>query len=447
MTPEKRPIRDLLAHGVQSLGASAAWALTGTVFSQGSTLISNIWIANLLGKNGFGEFAIVLATVQAAAALASLGIGYTTTRYIAEWRHRDVERAGALLGMFNRLSWIAAACAAVLLGATSSGIASSALRAPALGPALLLAAASTLFTVRNGFLSGALSGLEAFRVVGISGIISGVVYLILTVGGARLYGVQGAAVGLFLSAALQCAMLTFALHHERVRQRLGTVAASIAQERPLLIRFAVPAALSGFVTIPVLWALQALLARSPKGFGDLAVYAAGLNLLTMVMFTPTILNSVAMAWINRSHAVNGETAYRAAIRSNIGVNFLTVTTALIGMAIVGPFLLDLYGNGFRTEGLAIVLLVSAAIPESLTNALQQSLQKRELMWESLFAINVPRDIVMVGTALWLIPVHGVTGAAIAYLSGRTVGLLAAYWLVRHEVHTPAIKLNQLQDPL
>lgn len=446
MGTEQRSIRILLTHGLQSLGARAAWALTGTVFSQGSTLLSNIWIANLLGKNGFGAFAIVLATVQAAAALASLGIGYTTTRYVAEWRHRDLVRAGALLGMFNRLSWIAAVCGAILLAISSGGIARSALHAPALGPALLLAAASTLFTVRNGFLSGALGGLEAFRFIGIGGIISGVVYLVLTVGGASRWGVQGAAVGLFFSAALQCVMLTAALRQERAKQRLGTVAAPIAQERPLLIRFALPAALSGFSTIPVLWAVQALLARSPNGFGDLAVYAAGLNLLTMVLFIPIVLNSVAMAWINRSQAVSGESAYRAAIRSNVTVNFLTVTCATIAMAFVGPLLLQLYGKDFRTENLAIFLLVAAAIPESLTTALQQSLQTRERMWESLFAINLPRDIVIVGTALWLIPVHGVTGAAIAYLSGRTVGLLAAFWLVRHEVLAPAIKLNQLRGP-
>lgn len=429
MGADERSLTRDIAHGVQSLGASAAWAIAGTTFSQGSTLLSNMWIANLLGKTRFGEFAIVLTTVQSAAALASLGIAYTVTRYLAEWRHRDLARAGALLGMFNRLSWMAAAIAAVLLAVSSSEIADGALRAPALGSALLLAAASTLFTVRNGFLTGALSGLEAFRAIGTSGIVAGVCYLALTVGGAWKYGVQGAAVGLFLSAAIQCTMLSVALHRERKRQALGQTPASIRNERSLLFRFALPAALSGFSTIPVLWSLQALLARTANGFDNLAVYAAGLNLLTMVLFAPTVLNGVAMAWINRSRAVNGEAAFNAAMRSNLGLSFLTVSAALVGMAIVGPTLLGFYGRDFRVETLAMVILLAAAIPETLTNALQQNLQARERMWDALFAVNFPRDIIIITLAVLLIPSYGVRGAAIAYLSGRIAALLGVYWMV------------------
>ncbi|MBC8089229.1 MAG: oligosaccharide flippase family protein [Phycisphaerae bacterium] len=435
--PDGRSFRGAIAHGVQSLGTSAAWSIVGLVFSQGSTLLSNIWIANLLGKSGFGEYVIVLATVQAAAALASLGLGYTTTRYIAEWRHRDLVRTGELLGMFSRLSWVAAVVAASLLALSSAGLASGALRAPALGPALLLAAASTLFTVRSGFLTGALNGLESFRLISLNGIVAGIAYLSLTVGGAWRYGVQGAAVGLFVSACLQCTLLTVALHRERIRHALGKGAASFAKERRLLMRFALPAALSGFSTIPVLWAVQALLARSPNGFADLAVYGAGLNLLTMVMFAPSVLNGVAMAWINRSRVVSGEAAYRAAMRSNLGLSFLTVTAALIGMAVVGPTLLGLYGREFRTESFAIILLLASALPETITNALHQSLQARERMWDALLAVNVPRDTVIVIVALLLIPSRGVTGAAIAYFCGRVAALLGVYWLVHDKVGHPA----------
>ncbi|MDQ6611159.1 MAG: oligosaccharide flippase family protein, partial [Gemmatimonadota bacterium] len=99
-----------------TLAPHVAWAALGTIFNQGSTFVSNIWIANLLGKSVFGEFAMVLTTVQATAAFASLGVGYTATRYIAEWRHRDAVRTGQLLGLFSRISWLAAVISAVLLG-------------------------------------------------------------------------------------------------------------------------------------------------------------------------------------------------------------------------------------------------------------------------------------------------------------------------------------------
>jgi O-antigen/teichoic acid export membrane protein len=429
-----------LLQGLVTLAPSVAWATIGTLFNQGSTLASNIWIARLIGKTSFGEYVIVLSTVQATASLASLGLGYTTTRYLAEWRHRDTVRAGALLGLFSRLTWGAAVLAAVLLALGASGLAGSALKAPALGPSLLLAAASTVFSVRSGFLTGALSGLEGFKRLGTSGMIAGVAYLACTVGGAAIGGVRGGAIGLFASAAIQCAVLTFALAAERRRQELPRGVAVFKEERALLLRFAVPAALSGISTVPVLWAVQAFLARSPLGFGDLAIYAAGLNMLSMVMFAPTVLNGVAMAWINRTQVVEGETAYKSAIRTNIGVTLVTVTFALIGMALVGPFLLSLYGRDFRAGYLALVVLLAASIPEALTNALAQSLQTRERMWDAFLGINIPRDSVIVAVAFFLVPVYGAAGAAAAYLIGRVVAFGAMLYLVRGDFGLAAVRV-------
>src|SRR5687768_4869760 len=113
-----------LERGFRSLGPNAVWVTAGMVASQGSTLASNMFIANKLGKSAFGEFVIVLSTVQATAAFASLGLAYTVTRYLAELRHKDLARASALLNLFNRLSWFAALGAALLLALSATGIAS-----------------------------------------------------------------------------------------------------------------------------------------------------------------------------------------------------------------------------------------------------------------------------------------------------------------------------------
>ncbi len=426
-----------------TLTPNVAWATFGTIFNQGSTFASNLWIANLLGKSVFGEYAIVLTTVQATAAFASLGVGYTATRYIAEWRHRDAVRAGQLLGLFSRISWIAAVVAAMLLGLSSVRLANSALHAPSLGTALLLASASAVFMVRNGYLTGALTGLEAFRFLGMSGVFSGTVYLALTVGGAAVDGVRGAALGLGIGLALQCATLTYALHVERKRQGLAAGAATFTVERPLLMRFAVPAALSGFSTVPVLWAVQALLARSPKAFGEVAVYSAGLNLLAMVLFAPAIVNGLAMASINRTSVIEGHAAYRSALRTNVAATFIIVVFGLLVMALIGPTLLGLFGRDFRSGYVPLLLLLGAALPEALTNALNQSLQQRERIWHSFFAINIPRDVAIVTVAYWLVPKYGATGAATAYLAGRIIALGAMYLLVRDEVSTSGVSVATL----
>ena len=107
------------------------------------------------------------------------------------------------------------------------------------------------------------------------------------------------------------------------------------------------------------------------------------------------------------------------------------------MALLGPTLLGLYGRDFRSGYGALILLLAAAIPEALTNALNQSLQQRERMWDALLRINLPRDTVIVVAAFVLIPRYDAIGAAAAYLSGRLVALCTILYLVRDEIRAPA----------
>ena len=60
-----------------------AFNLVGTFFNQGSTFVVNIVVANLLGRQIFGEYAIVQNTLVAVSVFVQLGIGYVATKYVA----------------------------------------------------------------------------------------------------------------------------------------------------------------------------------------------------------------------------------------------------------------------------------------------------------------------------------------------------------------------------
>src|SRR4029077_14058324 len=82
--------------------------LIGAVFNQGSTFVANIVIANLLSWQTFGEYARVQSTLTALAFVIQFGMGYTSTKYVAELRSTDPRRAGNILGMLYALSIIVA---------------------------------------------------------------------------------------------------------------------------------------------------------------------------------------------------------------------------------------------------------------------------------------------------------------------------------------------------
>ena len=84
--------------------------------------------------------------------------------------------------------------------------------------------------------------------------------------------------------------------------------------------------------------------------------------------------------------------------SNVGVNLLTVTAALIGMAVLS--ILSIVRTGFRTEGLASVLPVSRH--SGITDHCTAASCKRANVCGIRLAISLPRDLIIVVTHL-LIP--------------------------------------------
>src|SRR5579884_3743945 len=86
------------------LSTGVAWSLLATVCNQGSTFAVNVMAANVLGRETFGRYAIIQSTLAAIAAMASFGLGYTATRFLAEFRATDPARAGRILGLCSAVA-------------------------------------------------------------------------------------------------------------------------------------------------------------------------------------------------------------------------------------------------------------------------------------------------------------------------------------------------------
>jgi len=174
-TFERRPL------GVPSPGlrgrylGAVTWSIAGLGVSRGATFLASMFTARLLGAESFGGFAIVQSTVSVAAAFAGAGLGVTASRYLAEFRASNPERAGRLLGLASAVALISGAALAFSTFTSAPFIAGHVLHAPALLLPLRIASLLVLFTALNGYQTGALAGLEAFRTMAMVNLCSGVV--------------------------------------------------------------------------------------------------------------------------------------------------------------------------------------------------------------------------------------------------------------------------------
>jgi O-antigen/teichoic acid export membrane protein len=408
---------------------AVSWNFAAAVFSQGSALLLGVLLANILGRAEFGRFAIVQSTLLTVAAMSQLAMGYTATKYIAEFRNTDTVRTGRLLGLCSTVAHGMGVLAGLAVLLTAPFVAGTILGAPDLTPALRFVGIAVAFYVANGFQAGALAGFEAYPLLARAGAISGITMLSLCTALALVGGVTAAAAGLCVTGGVQYLLYRRLLEGACTVQRIQPRYTDMWLERRVLFRFAVPAALSGFSTLPALWVCNALLARSGGGFAELALYAAANNFRILILFIPNVLNSASGSLLNNQRGVGDDRRYSAVFRANSSsvAGVAVLMGLLVGLA--GRPLLSLFGSGFVAAYPVLVILACAAVTESVSGAGYLIVQSHARLWLSFFAIALPRDLLVVGMAVWLIPKQGAFGLALSYTAGALLALATTLIIV------------------
>ena len=259
-------------------------------------------------------------------------------------------------------------------------------------------------------------GLHGQKTLGIFAMPAGLFHVGALVMGAMAWGLAGAAIGLLGSAVFRWIIQAKVLRSESTKRGIVHDIRHAWDERAVLIRFALPAALAGLSTLPALWIGQVLLAKHTTGFEAVGIYAAGNNLRTMILFLPLALNSVGTAFLNTHWGARDAVRYRETFWKNLG---LTAAFLIAGVGIIiilapkrcryragfsQPFCGIRRGaNGFgsltrRSRGVHL-----SNHPESCKNV------------DSLWLVAMPRDITFVTLAFVLIPLRcGWSGIRVSF---------------------------------
>jgi O-antigen/teichoic acid export membrane protein len=219
------------------------------------------------------------------------------------------------------------------------------------------------------------------------------------------------------------------LRQETARMEIPINYRGFWSERHVLFKFALPAALSGLVSMPAVWLANTFLVRQPGGYGQLALYSAAMNLRVLVLFLPKNVNNVVLSILNNQKGLGDERRYRQIFWGNIVFSAAVVLLGGSAIILLGPRLLGLYGKGFGEAFPVLIILVSAALVEAMAIAVYQAIYTKEMMWLSLFAIAIPNYTALVFLAYFLSPQFGAIGLAWAYAGGWTLAFTIIILLV------------------
>ena len=408
----------------------SAWNLIAMIFNQGSTFAVNIIIARILGQVAFGEYAIIQNTIVTMASLIQLSFGMTATKYIAEFRTTDKDRAGELLGFLSIITFTAAAFGSIVLFYTSPWISLHALKAPKLSELLVVGVGYVFFSALNGYQTGVFAGLESYKSLAKSGIVSGLVVIMFVTAGACWSGLIGAVWGLSISALVRFLVHKYNLIEAYKKNGLQPRYGSIANEKAIFLKFVLPSSLCIVFTLPAMWAANALLVRN-AGFAEMAIYGAANNIRVIVLFLPNVISNVGLSMLNHEKGNGDYGRFNHLFRSNVlSITFCAIITAFL-FGLFSDYILRVFGKSFTSAHAisVVVVLLLSTIPESISIAIHQYINSRVNMWVAFFGVNLPREILLVLFAYSLTNKYGAFGMALSYLTAYTVAFITTACIV------------------
>jgi O-antigen/teichoic acid export membrane protein len=413
---------------IYRLARGAFWSLLGGVGSRIFSMVSTIIVARLLGREGYGELGMVQSTMGLFGVLAGFGLGYATTKYIAEFKYKDPAKASRILNLNLFFSLLISGLMMVVCMAMSSWLARTSLNRPELDG--LLAAGSILLFISaiGGVLSATLSGYEAFPQIAKINIIQGAVTPLTSIPLVWFYGVQGAIASLTISAALGVFLCSRAIKYESLKHDISlTFNRSVWSEWPVLWHFALPAMASGVMFAPVTWISNLILVNQPSGYSELGLFNAANQWRLLIIFLPALLSSAMLPVLSETHGKADQSDFRKTVALNFSTIWILALPLTVMVVILGKPLAAIFGKQFIGAESIIVILMLGVFLYVVNSPVGTALAAAGKMWVGTL-MNLGWGVVLILSSLMLVPRLGGQGLAIAYLISY---LFHAIWVMAY----------------
>ncbi len=406
----------------QRLASGVAYNFIAAAFAQGSTFIANVLLSRLLGKSLFGEYSVVQVTLATIANASLLSMSSVTNKYVAEFRSKDRELASRALTLCSSISTSMGLLGLLGTALLSNVIAASIMRDPRLGIPLALGSIFVFAQNRALLFSAFLAGLEEYRRYAIAAVWSGIAYVVAVYSGASIGGVNGAALGLSIAATIFWIALWWMGRKAIQEHGLTRIKHFDAFEKDLLIRFAVPAVVCGYVLLPCGWLLPTFLYRQ-WGADESALYADATSFRLLVLAFPLVLSSVGLSVLNNTMGTK-DYALTHRITTAVLVGFTTLMLLII--AVFGREILGIFGAHYSPAYPVLLVLAPSAVFEAFSTAMRNRINAQRLMWGWLLAVIVPWQASTMIAMFYFVPRYAAVGAAYSYLIG-TIVYAACSW--------------------
>jgi O-antigen/teichoic acid export membrane protein len=363
--------------------------------------------------------------------MAGVGLGSTATRFVAQFSFSDQARAGRIIALVTASSVITVFAASVVLSALSGVLATVLMDAPHLKTAILWAVLVMAATAFRTIQSHVFSGLERFDLVAQLNILEGLVTLPAIMIMTKMCGLQGALIGLAISAivvwSVGCLLLGTVLRSRGIIVHYR----GCWEDWRILPSYSFPRFLTSSLSTPIIWLAMLLVARSDDGFAQLGIYNAAYQWVGPLIFLPMVLSNVSIPALVQEWEAGRADSFRRVFLGLVALGAALTLSISFVIALLSPWIMALYGPGFQDGWSLLVILVLASAFLGIGNISSNALFGMNRPWSD-FILMVIWSIVLLAITAGLLNRMGVYALAAGFLISHFVRAgLASVMVLKH----------------
>lgn len=395
------------------------WAVFGNGLGNGFLLLAGILIARFLGKELYGEYGVVKTTMFYIASFATLGLGVTSTKYIATLLNSKPIHVKNVIHDAMTITVIFSSIIAIIIFIIAPFIANL-LNEEQLVLALRALSVVIIFKAITTTQIGVLAGFKEFKTIALNSLSSGLLMLVICVPLTYLWGLKGALLSLLFSQIFNSIVNYMGIKR---KSRSFSFVEKVSYKKELAY-FSFPVALQESSFAICNWAAIMLLTKL-SSMGEVGLYTASAQWNSIITMIPGLLINVILSYLSSS--INNSIKHKKTLKLMLRINFFTTIIPFVIVYFLADFIASFYGKSFEGMPSVLRILTFSTILEACASVYKSELLALGKTW-LLFSVRLFRDMILViGVYILLTFSNGVDGA-IMY-SWAVVVMSALFFLV------------------
>ncbi len=395
------------------------WSLVGTALFRALSAVATVVVARILGKEAFGEYAMVRSTIDLFAVFAGFRMGTMAAKYVAEFRSSGPETAAAILKLSLSVALASCVLMAAICVALADRLATQSLGRPALSVAIRIGAVLFTIAMYEAVIEAALSGFEAFKSLAKLSLIKGLLTVALFAPAAYYWGVEGV---LLAAVVVALVILLFCLNAlRRERQRFSFPSRvpwpDLKKHLHLLWSFALPDILDGGLIIAVIWVARTALVHEQNGYEQLGIFCAADQWRALVLFLPSILGRVMFPIL--AEAASSPGRFVSAFRKQSRLVWTISLPATVFLLSFSSPMAKVFGKSYAGTAAVIPILLASVFFYSVNSVERLALKAAGRQWVNL-SFSMLWGAVYLLTVFYMKPGLNAAGLALANLAAYSL---------------------------